>query len=102
LAEQFDCGESETKKGALAKLSRVVAMDIPHYPRHAKALEDWARSRTSVKFFLAFAKAGTPPDIWKQWRLKNASVPLPGNLQFWNMTKDLHCDLPGKYFGVFL
>ncbi len=101
LAEQFDCGESETKKGALAKLSRVFALDIPHAARHAKALVDWARSRPSVQFFLAFASAGTPPDTWKQWLRDNPKVQLPDNLRVVN-SKDSHCNLPFTFVRFFL
>ena len=97
LAEQFDCNVAETKKGALQKLSKVIAMDIPHADRHCKALEDWARSRPALKVFLVFSKAGTPPDVWTAWRKKNAKVPLPSNIQQWNMLNDKHCVLPWKY-----
>lgn len=101
LAEQFDCGTAETKKGALAKLSKVLAMDIPHGERHAKALVDWASSRSSVQFFLVFAQSGIPPSVWDQWRTKTAKVPLPKNITVLNM-KNEHCELPGKYVQLLL
>lgn len=96
LAEQFDCGTAETKKGALSKLSKVLAMDIPHVGRHAQALVDWANSRSAVQFLLVFAQSGTPPSVWNDWRTKTAKVPLPNNMTVLNM-KNEHCELPGKY-----
>ena len=106
LAEQFDCGVPETKKGALGSLYKVLAMDTTYRPQDAKALEQWARNRRIAQFILVLSKAGDPPNVWKNWRdpKRNpmAKVPLPGNLQVHNMTKDGHCDLPGKYVESFL
>src|SRR4030095_16232746 len=64
LAETFSCDNAETRKGALARLSKVLALDIPHSARAAKALVDWARSRRFVQFTYVFAKAGDPPTVW--------------------------------------
>jgi hypothetical protein len=101
LAEQFDCGNAETRKGALAKLSKVLALDIPHGPRAAKALVDWARSRRFVQFSLVFAEKGDPPTAWQAWRKANPNVSLPANMQVTN-TKDQHCELPAKYINMAL
>jgi hypothetical protein len=110
LAEQFDCGVAETKKGALAKLDRVLAMDTTYRLQDAKALEQWARKFESAKpvvqFILILSGEGTPPNVWKYWekmRKKTmGNVGLPWNLIVNNMPKDKHCDLPGKYVGTFL
>src|SRR5262249_31125178 len=48
LAEQFDCDVEETKKGALAKLDRVLALDTTYRLEDGKALEQWARKLVSV------------------------------------------------------
>jgi hypothetical protein len=101
LAEQFDCGAKETTRGAMSRLSKVLALDIPHSERQAKALEDWARKRPFVEFILVFAKLGTPPAVWKWWRTKMKNVPLPKNVQVIN-TKDGHCKLPENYLGLAL
>ena len=101
LAEQFDCGAAETNRRAMSRLSKVLALDIPHNERQAKALEDWARSRRFVEFILVFAKFGTPPTVWKARRTKMANVPLPKNLQVLN-TNDGHCKLPENYLGLAL
>ncbi len=101
LAEQFDCGAAETSKRAMSRLSKVLALDIPHSERQAKALEDWARSRRFVEFILVFAQFGTPPTVWQWWRTKMAKVPLPNNVQVVK-TKDSHCKLPENYIGLAL
>lgn len=108
LADQFDCGVPETRKGALLRLDKVLAMDTTYGLQHAKALEQWARKLESakpvVRFILVLSGEGTPPQVWKHWRKTRdiAKVPLPGNLEVHNMTKDKHCDLPGKYVESFL
>lgn len=101
LAEQFDCGAAETNKRAMSRLSKVLALDIPHSERQAKALEDWVRSRRFVEFILVFANSGTPPTVWQQWRTKMAKVPLPKNVRVLKM-KDGHCKLPENYLGLAL
>jgi hypothetical protein len=98
LAEQFDCGVSETKKGALAKLDKVLAMDTTYRTQDAKTLERWAHNLAAVQFVLVLSKAGDPPNIWKSTMGK---VKLPQNLKVLNM-KDVHCDLPGKYIEFLL
>lgn len=98
LAEQFDCGVPETTKGALAKLSKVLAMDTTYGRQHAQALERWARNLGAVQFVLVLSKAGDPPNVWKNTMGK---VNLPQNLKVLNM-KDIHCDLPGKYIEFLL
>ncbi len=109
LAEQFDCGVEETRKGALAKLDRVLALDTTYRLQDAKALEQWARklesTRPDVQFWLTLSKSGDPPNVWKYWentRKKTmGKVELPGNLMINNMPEE-HCDLPGKYVGPYI
>lgn len=104
LADQFDCGVPETKKGALAKLDKVLAMDTTYGWgfEHAKALEKWARQFEAnpkpVQFILVLSNGGTPPKVWKKWREKmdKAKVKLPTNLKVHTMTKDDHCAIVGK------
>jgi hypothetical protein len=97
LAEQFVCGQPETKKGALAKLGRVIAFDIPHISRHVDALVDWARAVPSVQFTLVFANdGGTPPTVWNAWRARNRTVKLPSNL-IEQKPAHGHCQLPPNH-----
>lgn len=105
LADQFDCGISDTKQGALKRLSAVVAMDTTYALQHAKALEKWARN-FPARFTLVLSSGGTPPYIWKLWdrmRKKATGFPVrPGNLDVQQMSKDGHCALPGKYLNYFI
>jgi hypothetical protein len=100
LAEQFACGQPETKKGALAKLAKVIAFDIPHASRHVDALVDWARILPSVQFTLVFANdGGTPPTVWKTWRANNRTVKLPTNLTDQKPAHG-HCQLPPNHLTL--
>jgi hypothetical protein len=110
LADQFDCrgpnqlfdrGVPETNRGALAKLSKVLAMDTTYRTQDAKALERWALNRRFIRFILVLSKVGDPPNVWKNWENTSGKVALPGNLEVLK-TKDQHCDLPGKYIEAFL
>ena len=107
LADQFDCGAADTRKGALAKLDAVVAMDTTYGwgLEHAKALERWARKLPTTRFTLVLSNGGTPPGVWKYWeqtRKKTPGSERPGNLSVQTMTKDGHCDLPAKYLTSFI
>lgn len=100
LAEQFLCHQAETKNGALAKLSRVIAFDIPHHSTHVDALVNWARIVPSVQFTLVFANdGGKPPTIWKAWRDKYKTVKLPTNLTEQNPPHG-HCQLPPNHLTL--
>jgi len=108
LADQFDCAAAETKKGALAKLAAIVAMDTTYGwgLEHAKALERWARNLPTARFTLVLSNGGTPPNVWKTWEKtrKKATgfAERPPNLDVQSMPKDGHCDLPAKYLTVFI
>jgi hypothetical protein len=111
LADQFDLGVPETRKGALAKLDKVLAMDTTYGFEHAKGLEKWARQLEAkkpkpVQFILVLSNGGTPPKVWKTWREKmdKAKVALPTNLKVHEKTdkKDDHCAIVGKYVESFL
>jgi hypothetical protein len=106
LADQFDCGISATKRGALAQLRVVVAMDTTYALQHAKSLEKWARNFPAGRFTLVLSGGGTPPYVWKLWdgiRKKATGFPVrPGNLDVQQMSKDGHCALPGKYLNYFI
>jgi hypothetical protein len=106
LADQFDCGVPETKKGALAKLERVLALDTTYRTQDAKALEQWARNLGAAQFILVFSKRDPSPAVWKGWektrKKMTGQVERPKNLQVFNMLRDEHCDLPRRYVSTFL
>jgi len=105
LADQFDCGAAETKKGALAKLDAVVAMDTTYGSQHAKSMERWARKLPTTRFTLVLSKGGTPPNVWAYWertRKKTPGSERPVNLNVQTMPNDGHCDLPAKYLTLFI
>jgi len=105
LADQFDCGVQETKKGALAKLHKVLVMDTIYRTQDAKALERWAGNLFwDAEFTLVLGnsvKADQPPAIWKRWIITRGKGELPGNLKVLK-TSDGHCELPGNYVRSFL
>lgn len=106
LADQFDCGVAETKKGALAKLDRVLAMDTTYRTQDAKSLEQWARKLEAVQFILVFSKRDPSRTVWKDWektrKKMTGQAERPKNLKVFNMTADGHCDLPRRYVSAFL
>jgi hypothetical protein len=84
LAEQFECGLAQTRKGALAKLERVVAMDTTYRPRDAKALEQWARNLATVRFNLVLSKSDLSVAVWQGWektRKRTTGQNRPTNLR---------------------
>ena len=106
LADQFECGVAETKKGALGKLDRVLAMDTTYHTQDAKALEQWARAIPSAKFTLVFSKSDPSPSIWRDWENKRRKVTgqdkRPSNLAVFQHPQFRHCGLPGSFLLTYV
>jgi hypothetical protein len=104
LAEQFTGGAADTKKGALAKLERVVAMDTTYRTKDAAALEQWARSLGSVVFNLVQSKSDPSVRVWQDWdrtRKNNTSQGVPKNLRVFHNVRFGHCDLPANFLTTY-
>lgn len=108
LADQFLLDVRATKNGALKQLNTVLAMDTTYGERHAKALENWARSligQAEFTLVLNNGSTGTPPAAWKSWRkrMDTKKVAIPQNLKVEEKKGRLdgHCDIV-KYVGSLL
>jgi hypothetical protein len=105
LAEQFECGVAETRKGALAKLERVVAMDTTYRLRDAKALEQWARNVATVQFNLVLSKSDPSVAVWQGWektRRNTTGQNRPTNLRVFHNLAFGHCDLPANFLITYI
>lgn len=106
LAEQFECGVAETKKGALAKLRSVAAMDSTYRTKDAMALEQWARKLGSVKFNLILSQKDRSVSVWRGWEAGRKKVTgydkRPENLRVFYQAAFGHCALPKDFLLTYL
>jgi hypothetical protein len=110
LALEFNRGAEATKKGALAKLQEVWALDSTYGAGSARALEAWAAAAPHVRFVAVLNKTlgpaadPKPIDGWNAyydpaWRTFGFGP--PPNLRMCKVDEK-HCAIPTKYVGNLL
>jgi subtilisin family serine protease len=111
LANEFikSKGAGDTAKGALAKLTKVCALDTTYSENVALVLRQWASNLKAVQFNLVlsgtkdpdckFEKKGYPPI--KYWVCAMDGKTLPKNLDVKKVSEG-HCEIPMKYLNELL
>jgi hypothetical protein len=110
LAREFAQDSPATKKGALAKLKDVWALDSTYGTdgTNARSLDRWARKIPNGRIIAVLNKQyggkryKTPIDGWTAY-LKTVSrgLGLPPNLKMCKV-EETHCVIPAKYIGQLL
>ncbi|TVM03041.1 MAG: hypothetical protein CV087_07170 [Candidatus Brocadia sp. WS118] len=108
LANEFEKGVAETRRGALAQLGEVWALDSTYGSGHAEALRQWARKAKNAQFSVRLYKKETigkgprlsHTPLW-HWNRSSMEKTTPQNVHVAKVDES-HCEIPKKYIQLLL
>ncbi|MBI4523809.1 MAG: D-alanyl-D-alanine carboxypeptidase family protein [Deltaproteobacteria bacterium] len=108
LANEFERGAAETRKGALARLAEVWALDTTFGSGHAEAIGRWAGAVKNAQFSVVLHKKETIrikdrtsfTPLWHWNRSSVAKTKLKNVLLV--KADEPHCEIPKKHIEILL